>query len=346
MLTNYRSPRNYYPLVPIIHRGLRAAYNRYAAPAAAAAPAARAASAPRKTGRRRRPRMPKKKGIKKDVKQLKKQVKQLRQMDDNTSGTMVYRSLGAKAIISAVNHQKIETDGLFGKTLIETALAQCKFYDPSNPATLVTGSQVAGTYARNCLIQSATSKCTFRNNYQVDCDVTCYLCEVKDDTDHTPAAAWTSGVADQAYGTVTTNTDLGNYPSDYDLVKDLWKLKVVYKAQMRPGERAVVSHTSKDIEYSPSTVDEHALEYQREYKAYMFMFVVRGPISHDTIVADQVTYTQGGIDIFTEQSLKIKYNAGIDLSYIYVNDTSASGFTNAAVCSNQPVADNQAFSQT
>lgn len=329
----------------LVGRAARYAYDRYvAAPAAGAAPPPSSARPPRRQTRRKQP-SKKTKSVKKDVQKLKKSVHSLQKMDDNTTGTMTYRKLHSGEIISAVHHHKIFCTGIIDTTAYEDVLGQCKFFDPATPGTLTTASQSAGTYARQSLVQSVTNKVYFRNNYQTDADVTVYLCSCKDDTDQLPNVLWTSGIADQGYGNLlTTNSDLGQYPSDYDTVKDIWNLKVAFKGTLSPGQSATVSNTIKDIEYSPSTVDAHNLAYQREYKAQVYMFQVRGCLSHDQEVSTNTTFQQGGIDFYGEISFKVKYNAGINISYIYVQDDSDASFVGNPVCSNQPVADNQTYS--
>lgn len=346
--TNYRRPRyipslsNSLKMAPFAYQGLKYALNYYNRPPATVS----TKSLPARKKKKKKQNKSKKLNIKKDVRQMKNQLHKLKQMDDNTTGTMTFRKLASGDVISAVNHNKVQVKGIIDNDLYEEALAQCKFFDPATPGTLVTGSAATGTFARNSLIQSVTNKLFFRNNYQVSCDITVYLCTVKDDTDILPNVLWTSGIADQGYGNLlTSNSDLGQYPTDYDLVKDIWNLKIAFKGTLEPGQTTTVSNTIKDIEYSSSTVDAHNLSYQREYKSQCYMIVVRGALAHDTI-ASETTFTQGGVDYFSQITMKVKYNAGIDLSYIYVQADNDPSFTNGAVCSNNPVVDNQNYSKT
>jgi len=283
---------------------------------------------------------------KKEVGKLKKKVTHLQQMEDNTSGTMTYRELYSGAILSAINHHKVYVAGAVSTTAYETVLAQCRFFDPSNPGSLLVGSQAAGTYSRKSLIKSVSNKLDFRNNYLTPAHVTVYHCICKADTDNGPNTLWNNGIAKQAEGNlITTNSDIGQYPTDYDGVTDAWKLKVAFKGELQPGESASVVNSVNDVIYSSSTVDGQNMLYERDIKSQCYMIVVRGCLSHAQATPDQVTYQSGGIDYFGTVVFKVQYNAGMNLRYIYVQADNAPSFTTTPVCSNKPLASNQTYSQ-
>jgi len=300
-----------------------------------------------RAGQQKPPKTDKKKPAskqKKEVGKLKKKVVHLQQMEDNTTGTMTYRELYSGSVISALNHHKVANYGIVNTSAYEAVLAQCRFYDPANPGVLLVGSQVAGTYTRNTLVKSVTNRLDFRNNYQTPAHVTIYHCICKDDTASTPSELWTAGIAKGSEGTgISTNSDLGQFPTDYEVVNDAWRLKVAFKGELQPGESSSVVNSVNDVRYSSSTVDQQALAFEREFKCQCYLLVVRGCLSHSAANVNEVTYQQGGIDCFGSIVFKVQYNAGMNLKYIYTNPGQSAGLTNP-VCSNKPVADNQSYS--
>lgn len=294
--------------------------------------------------RKKRPRKPTSKTGSK-LKQLEKAVNYLKKTDDNESGTLTYRYINSGSLKSVVNRRNYAATSSINKTAVENMIEQLKYYDPANPGTLLTASAASGTYSRDCLIESISHKLHLRNNYQTPVNLTVYYCTVKADTNIDPASAWLQGIVDQGYGNHSAIDPIVQeiYPSDSDQLNDLWKLQVAYKGELQPGQHTTVSRTVKDIKYSPSTADQHNLTYQKAFKANAYMIVIHGPLGHDTVQNEQ-TYIQSGIDYRATLSAKVKYNAGIDIKYYYIDQQQDLAFTNGGVVSQQPIADNQSYS--
>lgn len=268
-------------------------------------------------------------------------IKELRTSEKASLGTMTFRNrVVITRLLCNVNEQAALDVNPIATTNIEAVLAQCKYFDPSNPSTLLTASQVAGTYQRNTLIKGIWSNVFLRNNYQSDVKCTVYLCRVKDDTSNSPLTAWTAGIPDGS--NLSAVTDLTQYPTDYNVFNDLWKAKIIGKQTLSPGQSMECKYSTPQFEYDSSTVDSHNLTYQHEYKSSSVLVVVEGTVSHDTAL-DQQGLCAAGVDISYSNTYKVVYNAGINLSYTYVSnslDTPTNGF----VQSHQPMSDNQAYS--
>lgn len=294
-------------------------------------------------GKRARPRKRKvfRTKNKKDMYSCKSAIRSLQQSERASLGTLTYRNLksGSSLAVANSNDTKEVADILQAATL-ESITSQCKYFDPSNPGTLITGSQALGTYQRNTLFKSITSKLMCRNNYQTDARLRVYLCHCKDDTDKSPLTCWTEAVPDGS--DLTTPNELTQYPSDYNLVTDLWRLKLVVNTTLAPGQSISVSNTEKDIEIDSATIDSHALKYQREYKAFCWLIVSGGTLAHDTVVSEQ-GYAPSGIDYTHQNTYVIKYNAGININYAVISNQ-LDNFTTAPVQSHQPIPDNIGFS--
>lgn len=268
-------------------------------------------------------------------------IKELRTSEKASLGTMTVRNRVANnRLLCNVNQQAVLDINPIATTNIEAVLQHCKYFDPSNPGTLLTASQVAGTYQRNTLIKGIWSHVLLRNNYQSDVKCTVYLCRARDDTNQSPGQAWAAGIADGS--NLSSTSDLTQYPTDYNVFKDLWNSKIIGKQTLSPGQSLECKYSTDKFEYDSSTVDTHALVYQHEYKASSVLVVIEGTLSHDTSV-DQQGLCAAGVDISYGNTYRVVYNAGINISFTYVDnqlDTPTNGF----VQSHQPMSDNQAYS--
>lgn len=301
----------------------------------------------KKQYRRRRPRKSVKKAsnakLSTEVKQIKKSLSKMKKLDDATIGSLTVRlNAGTDLNSSALNQQGSKSWSILSTDQIEAdVINKLKFFDPSNPGTLITANAAAGTFQRNILIDYASMTIHFKNNYQVECELDVYLCRVKDDTDQTVIDAWDAGVPDGS--NLPDKNALHQFPTDYNVVNDLYQLKKLKTVKLQAGESCSVSHYEKDIEYDPSTVDTHALSYQREYKSFQFLATVRGLMSHDTTLFEE-GIQRAALDVEVRQVYKVKYSAGTNIAYIDVTNTYDTP-TNNFVSSNKPANSNQSYSR-
>lgn len=274
-----------------------------------------------------------------EIKNIKGKLNDMNQLVHNDMGKLVYRLRSTGTLSSAVNQQNQAQIIANSTSTIETVLAQLRYYDPSNPSTLVTASGVTGTFSKDFLITRSYYKLVVQNNYQVPCHVTIYLCRPKEDTSIGPQTAFTEGLTD--VGNPSANSTLV-YLTDSEIFQDLWKVENSEKKYLQPGEFCTLAVGDKKYTYDPSVVDSHALSYQSQYKAAVYVLRVEGPLCHDS-VADQQGTGQGGVDYQLNRTFEVEYQAGAQIHYIVSSDTSDT-FTNSAVCSNKPVSDNQSYS--
>lgn len=272
-------------------------------------------------------------------KTVKKQISHLRKLAESDMGTLIYRDLiSDRLLASTVNQQVVSETSFNTKTDLEAVLAQLRYYDPTAPTTLVTADGATGTYQKEFLIQHSSGSMKFINNYQTPCLLKVYLCKNKVDTNILPATAFTNGLADVSS---MANTNLQAYPNDSEQLKDLYSVKLLKKVQLQPGRSCSVSQTIKDFQYDPTLYDSHALDYQKAFKSYHFMYILSGVLGHDSVL-DEQGFTKAGIDIQIHKTYKVKYAAGADIKYVYTTQTLAT-FTNGALVTNNPITDNQGF---
>lgn len=272
------------------------------------------------------------------IKQMDRQITRLKKSEDASLGTMIYRAEGRFTISSAVNAQGVSTKSHSTVTGLEQILANLKFYDPSNPATLITADFTTGTYQKEVLFERLTSTLQLRNNYKNDCRVRVYLGVPKVDTSTSIDSAWSSGATDQGG---VANTVINTYPTDYQLVGRLWKLKLKANKVLKAGQSLTLSHSNKEFRLDPSFLDSHALTYQKSLGNAQWLIVVSGTLGHDSAVADQVGYTASKVDGTLRTSTKIQYDAGVNIKYSVISNTFDT-FTNGAVQSQKPEVVNQA----
>lgn len=271
---------------------------------------------------------------------LKKEVKDLKKVVDRSNGTLIYRKRGTGTARSSVNSTSYFTSEDMTMANLELVLAQLRFFNPSVPGTLTQGSGASGTYYREYLFKTIHTNCVIRNNYQIPAKVTAYLCVPREDTSIAPTTAFSNGLADVGN---PTNTSSLVYLTDSDEFNDLWKIQKSQSRILQPGQQMSMLHDVKNILYSPATYDSHALSYQKRFGSYVLVCKVEGILGHDSSVSTEQGMAQAGIDVMWETVYKVVYDAGIDLKFIYLDDT-ADTFTNGALVSSMPVADNIGYS--
>ena len=276
----------------------------------------------------------------KEVARLKSSVKQLRFSDQASNGTMTWRLWTAHGLLASENLQGVQSFDGFSIANMETALANLKYFDPANPGTLVTADFTTGTYQRQTHFKSMSTTLELRNNFISDCNIVVYLCKPKDDTDIQPHTAWSNGATD---GANVDTTSVATYPSDFTQFKDIWTTKRVINATLSPGQSVSCSHTENDIMFDPSVIDSHNLGYQKEYKNFVFMVVIRGTPSHSSASSATRGLSAAGVDIIRKRTAVVNYDAGIGIEYVHA-DTSGLNTLTSAVQSHQPVPDNVSYS--
>lgn len=271
---------------------------------------------------------------------LSKQVKELKRLAESDMGTHIHRLRQSENLICGANLQN--SISISGNSLpkVEAVLAQLRYYDPSNPGTLLQASGTAGTFQKDFFFTRIHCKIIIRNNYQVPAKVSVYACVPRDDTSQTVLASFVSGIADVGNPPIT---DPMVYLTDSKLFTDLWRIEDSKKLVLQPGAQCVVPWNGKPFQFDPSTADVHNLLYQRLYQAMNYMIFVSGVPAHDATLDEQGT-VGAGVDMILDSMWEVKYPAGADITFITV-DNQSNPFTNQALVSNKPIADNQGYSQ-
>lgn len=272
---------------------------------------------------------------------LKSQVKNIQRQMKSERGILIWRSKDCAPINSTVSNAAYSEYSINTVGNIETALANLRYYDPSDPATLITAAAATGTFYKSFLMKSMYGILELTNNYQVPVNVRVYICGVKDDTSITPNTAFETGLADVGNPDVTSPLC---YPTDSPQFNELWRIIKSVDKKLMPGRKMSCSHSVKNINYDPSLTDSHSLTYQTRYKSFVFYVRIVGVEGHDTTVTTEQGTLAAGVDVELRKTFTVEYDAGADIKTIVLADTSDTSFTNSGVVSNMPVSDNQAYS--
>lgn len=266
---------------------------------------------------------------------LKKVEQKLRNMESE----LTYRTIDATPLKPAQNVVEYGDYIANDVNQIEAALANLRYYDPSNPGTLITASGATGTFSRFYKVKTYM-KITIRCNYQVPCLINVYKYAVKTDTSIPPTTALTNGLADVGNPSATSTVV---YPSDSSQLGDLWRLIESKKMLLKPGQEVSFAISFPEITYDPSIYDSQAIAYQKRNHCCAFLVRAQGVPSHDSSTSTQYGISGAGVDILQKKVLKITYDSGgPSIETIVVSDSLDTQTASAVV--SQPVVDNQAYS--
>lgn len=278
------------------------------------------------------------KKLSKDVNVCKKAIKTLKLQTKASLGKLTYRRTRADTIRSATNSQAVKGYAVNRTVEYQNVLTFLKYYDPSNPSVLINTNGNSGTFQKDFLFKSVYSKLELRNSYMTDAMVTVYLCLPKADTDQSPENAWTDGIANDA-GNVASNTAYSSLPNDYDTFRDFYNTKRVLHQVIKPGQTISCSNSIKDVTFDPAYVDTHSLLYQKVLKSMQWLVIVKGLVAHDNASSVQQGVIEAGVDSLQTETFECHYDAGVDLSYIHIENTLDTP-TNGFVQGQQQIPDN------
>lgn len=297
---------------------------------------------PRRTQGMRRTRYGKRqvKGRYNKSKGLKKQVAQLSRIAKADQGTLIFRTRDTTSASSAVNSSLFKgVQDLNTLTKMELVLAQLRYYDPADPATLIVAPGATGSFQKDFFFDKSHHKIEIRNNYIVPVKVRFYIFKVKEDTNITPQVAFENGMADIGN---PGNTSALVYPTDSNQLMELWKIAKSVSFTLEAGQSRVITYTNKKFVYDPSISDNHSLTFQRSFDGCSCAVRLEGIIGHDTVEGSEQGTLQAKVDITIDSVWHVMYPAGADIKHIKVTNSSST-FTNSGRVSNMPVSDNQGF---
>ncbi len=278
----------------------------------------------------------------KDISALEKRVAKLKTLSETSLGHLIYRLRSTGRVLSTSN---VATHtGITGNTVttLETVLAQLRYYNPAVPGTLITASGVTAAFTHDFVFTRTFLKVTAVNNYQVPCICTIYVCVPKRDTSIAPTTAFTNGLTDAGAPTATSPLV---YLTDSQQFQDIWRIHKSNKSVLQAGQHMSCVFTPGIYDYDPSLTDSQTDSYQPSNKGCAFVIRVEGVLGHDAVEDEQATIA-AGVDFQLDRTFEVQYDAGVDLTWIHISDTSNTFTTANPLISSKPTADNQIYSLT
>lgn len=252
-----------------------------------------------------------------------------------TTGILTYRSSTYHRLLAPQNTTIVNNYPWNDVGNIELAVAQLRYYDIKIPGTTLVANFSTGTDSKAVQIVSAGRRINIRANYNQDCRYWVYLCKVKMDTDLTPSVLWSDGVSDATNGIVN---DVLIYPSDSHSLNEIWDVKIAKKGLLLAGRQISCSYNdNKPHFFDPALIDAQSTNYSRKNHAFAFLVRVCGVVGHDVIDNTLHGVAETAVDVETFQYYKIKYNAGMDVSYVHQVDGGDDMTTGTMTC-NKPSA--------
>nr|QXP07651.1 MAG: putative capsid protein [Arizlama virus] len=270
---------------------------------------------------------------------MKKRLKNLERAHNDTMSKLIFKYDTKDTIRVAAGTAGYGYKSSISGALIESAISNCRYFDPSNPGTLITASLATPTYKQNILV-SASSSMVIQNNYQVPVVVTFGLAFPRRDTSIDPTSAMQNGLVD--VGNPDNTSTLVSY-KDSPQFRDLWKVKLRSKV-LKPGQKVVYKHFQKAFTYDPALADSHNMSFQKVTKSAVWIYRVQGILGHDSSVSSEQGMLPAGIDAYFNTNYIVTYDSGgASIRTIVLSENASQTFTNGGVVS-QIVADNQAYS--
>lgn len=260
-------------------------------------------------------------------------IKDIKTRINLDTGTHVHRLRSCTQQLVGVNASVYRDIGINDATALETVLGNLKYYDPSNPGTLLNADGATGTFSKTFHFTTIHNKFTIRNNFISPVQVRMFYVVPKSDTSKLPSTAYTDGLGD--VGTPSSTSTLV-YLTDSPVFNKLWKIVKSQNVTLQGGQSKVMSYTMKDIKYDPAYNDAHTSSYKPIDGALRVILRLTGVVGHTTTT---VGHLAGGVDITYDTVWTVKYQAGADLYQITVNDGSGA-VTTASVFTDKPIGDN------
>lgn len=249
-----------------------------------------------------------KRKVKKDtVKTLKKKVNENTKRLDTSQVDFTYR-VGDKASMTwTQNQSKLHWDPILTYTRLRNILSAAPLVEPGNN-TVTEVNLTSGTFQRDILIHSVYASVHYRNNTTAPMKLRHYVMKTKRDTAVDPVSEFSLGLQDVIGPGFDQNRHI--FPTDSELMTDVWKIVSSKSFILEPGKERVFSHSSKAFEYDQSYLDSRSFTYQKSWPSWGFMVRGEGCLQHDTTDNRLVGFSGGHLDISTETTFKIEYDGG------------------------------------
>lgn len=292
--------------------------------------------------KRRRTRSPKK-SLTKKVAILTKKVKDVKAIAESGIGYVTYREryTWQSTTPTDINLVFYNSYNLCSGAALERFLKKLYYYDIDLESSLVTANGNSGLYQRVFNMKTSFNW-TVRNNYIVPVKVRLYLCLPKVITNLSPFTSISNSfTTQQDTGDGLINSPL-MFPSDCIEFGETWNIKRSWIKQLMPGAELHGSYVHPPFNYDPSFDDAFDKDFYPMYCGASLLSRVEGVVQHS---GDFTASGLGKIDVQTNATCHITYDAGVSLHKLVVNDQSDMELT-TPVLTQKNIAVMQDFSRT
>ena len=238
--------------------------------------------------------------------------------------------------VTAPNQMKYDSFNLCSASSIQRALAALQYYDPSDPVNVVVANGNTGTFQRDFLFKS-NFRAVVRNNFTTAASLRMYFVLPKVQTSQTPVLTIAEGFTDRG---ITSTTTVMMYPTDSEVFNHAYKIVRSHSCLLQAGSEIVWKFIDT-FRYNPAVDDIFNKDLYPEYCGLVLVVFLEGCVGHEDVIHGNVGTMSACMDILTEATHKISYDAGFNAEFIEViNNSDPLTVINAVAC-NKPVVANQ-----
>ncbi len=275
------------------------------------------------------------------ITRLAKRVNKIATMQKSTTATMTFRTQQGSMLAALQAFSEDQFYHMNTHSLLEVAIDKVPYFDPTDPTQRIITNFGNGAYSKAVRFVKSYMKITVRANYLVPVRYTMYLCNLKSkgDTSFSPSSLFATGIIDQ--------TEVGNpntsllYPTDFQLVKDVWHMKVVKRGLLQAGAEFTCRHSVGSFDYDPSVHNVENLVYQKMNKAFGYMLRIHGCLMHDEDGGPLVGEGPANVDVLVSRTWKIQYDGGFKSDYYLHSGSGGAVFLGGGIVTNRAKAQNQ-----
>lgn len=270
---------------------------------------------------------------------LSKRVGRLSKMMDSMDGELIYRDINYQTGVCAQNIRAYIGGSFQTVGSMREGLAQLRYYDIDTPGTLKVVDLDDSAFQIDAHIVRSSISLTVRTNYLVPIIYTVWWCPVKTDTSYNPITLMQT-LDDDFMNTSYVDADI--FPSDFDGMKEFFGFQKLASGILMGGQEKTWTHHMKGtVTYNTSVVDAHNDSYQKKFGSGHILMRYGGVLAHDSVTPTAVGLAPVSIDAIVKKFMTIKYNAGADIKYIYVN-SDESAFAVVPQITQRPITAQQA----
>lgn len=267
------------------------------------------------------------------VHQVSSKVDQLAKEVESTIGTQILRKRFNVVDSSGANNVQYHALDAISKTSLSIGINSLKMFDPDTPATPIIVDGNNTPFEDPFIYPTIHGSLLLRNNNVIPVKVRLYLLHCK--TNHSESVFNTikDGLQLASPDTTAVMTNPLLFPTDSAEFMQKWSIKESWNFVLNPGQEQSRSMTRKNVMYDPNVADGVGEEFTQEHKSTVWLIRFHGVASQlaQTNGNSLHNYGEGHLCVEFNDTMTLKYEAGIGLKYIRLIDPNVSQTTASQV---------------